>query len=93
MRQTTFRLLGVLALTTAWVGASALAQEREARLLSGPMTDRPVVVTCTNAQIGACQGNAQNACGNLCNPNNTPNAQACAICMNTHLDRCKSACQ
>ena len=93
MRQTTLRLLGVLALTTLLVGASALAQERQARLLSGPMTERPVVVTCTNAQIGACQGNAENACANLCNRHNTSNAQACVICKHTHLDRCKSACQ
>jgi hypothetical protein len=93
MRQTTLRLLGVLALATLWVGASALAQEREARLLSGPMTQWPIAVACTEAQDGACKNNAQNVCANLCNPNNTPNAQACVICMNTNIDRCKSACK
>lgn len=93
MKQTTIRLLGTLALAALLLGASASAQDRGARLPGGPMTQRPIAVACTEAQDGACKSNAQNVCANLCNPNNTPNAQACVICMNTNIDRCKSACQ
>ena len=98
MRQATIRLLGVLALTTLWVGASALAQEREARLPSGPMTERPIVVTSGQttdgqsiAQIDNCQNQANAACHDLCDRTKNPstNGQACASCIQQHLNRCK----
>ena len=97
MRQTTIRLLGVLALTALWVGASALAQEREARLPSGPMTERPITVTSGQttdgqsvAQLSDCKSQATAACHDLCDRTRNPstNGQACASCTQQHIDRC-----
>jgi hypothetical protein len=92
------RLLGVLALTTLWVGASASAQEREARLQSGPMTERPIAIMSGQttdsrslAQIDNCQNQANAACNDLCDrsKNPTSNGQVCAFCIQQHLDRCR----
>lgn len=89
-------LLGVLALTALWIGTPALAQEREARLPSGPMTEWPIAVRSGQttdgrriAQAENCQNAANAACANLCNPATNKTAEACAICIQTHRDRCK----
>jgi len=66
MRRTIHPFLGLLALITLWAGSSALAQEREARLLRGPMTERPISVACTQDQTGACKNNAMAACAAQC---------------------------
>ena len=96
MRQTTIRLLGVLALTALWVGASALAQEREARLPSGPMTERPIAVTSGQttdgrsiAQADNCQAQAAAKCKNLCEQEFNPTPEACLNCKSTYLSSCK----
>jgi hypothetical protein len=78
-------LLGVLALTALWVGTSALAQERE-RLPSGPMT---TIDGRRIAQAENCQNAANAACANLCNPQTNKTAEACAVCIQTHRQRCQ----
>ena len=98
MRQTMIRLLGVLALTVFWVGASALAQEREARLPSGPMTERPIAVMSglttdgqSIAQAANCTNQAAAACTDPCDRTKNPNGELCAWCMKQHIDRCKGS--
>jgi hypothetical protein len=87
------RCIALLALTALCAGAPALAQEREARLLRGPMTERPIAVACTPVQEGTCKNNAMAACANLCNPTQTPNALQCVRCEQQHLDACMAQCK
>ena len=96
MRQTTIRLLGLLALTTLWVGAQALAQGREARLPNGPMTERPIAVTSGQttdgqsiAQADNCQAQAAAKCKSLCDQEFNPTPEACLNCKSAFLMSCK----
>jgi len=93
MRLRIYRFIGLLALIALPAGSQAMAQEREARLLRGPMTERPVAVACTQEQSGACKNNAIAACANLCNPAQTPNALQCVRCEQQHVDACLSQCK
>jgi hypothetical protein len=89
------RLLGVLALTTLWIGASASAQEREARLQSGPMTERPIAIMSGQtdgpniAQADNCQAQAAAKCKNLCDQEFNPTPEACLNCKSAFLTSCK----
>lgn len=75
----------MLALIALCAGTSALAQERE-RPPSGPMTP---IDGRRIAQAENCQNAANAACANLCNPATNKTAEACAVCIQTHRDRCQ----
>ena len=80
------RLFGLLTLITLSLAASGAgwAEQREAKLLRGPMspmTERPVPVACTLGQVAVCN----DAGRNTCKSNNVALYQAC-------LDEAKAAC-
>lgn len=82
-------LIALIVAGTAW------AQEREARLPSGPMTEPSIAVSCPSSQMGTCKNNAAAACGNLCRPpdGRPPNGAVCAKCQNDLINICMNQCQ
>ena len=86
------RLLGLLALVTLSIAASGAgsAEQREAMLLSGPMspmTERPTAVDCTLGQVTTCQGAGVPSCNAICN-NPKQGAGDCSNCMGEATNRC-----
>ena len=82
----TVRHVGLLALLalSLWASSAGWAEQREAKLLRGPMspmTERPILVACTLGQTAACN----DAGRNTCKSNNIALYQAC-------LDEAKAAC-
>ena len=89
----TARHFGLLALLALALSASSTswAEQREARLLRGPMspmTKRPIPVACTLGQIAACNDAGQGKCGSECNKG----ASACQICTDDAKASCVRAC-
>jgi hypothetical protein len=87
-----FGLLVVLALSLS-VGSASWAEQREARLLRGPMsplTERPTTVACTLGQQAACNDAGQGKCGPQCNKGGT--ASGCQICIDDAKASCVRAC-
>jgi hypothetical protein len=70
----TFKCVGLLAamLALASVSDPGRAQQREARLLTGPMSERPIILaSCTAAELALCKAAVTNQCGadkGLCCP-------------------------
>ncbi len=61
---------------------SASAQQREARLLPGPMTERPIIrVACTAAELAQCKAGATNKCGDD------------KVCAASGVARCEAMCE
>ena len=80
------RLFGLLTLITLSLAASGAgwAEQREAKLLRGPMSpmaERPILVACTLGQTAACNDAGKDSCKS----NNLALYQAC-------LDSAKAAC-
>ena len=87
-------LLTLIMLSLA-AGGAGWAEQREARLLRGPMSlpaERPTAVTCNLAQTTECNGVAQRACSATCsNPNQ--GAGNCNNCKEEETQRCLAVCR
>jgi hypothetical protein len=58
-----FGLLAAASLSL-WASGSGWAQQREAKLLISPMTERPIIlVTCTRAEVDKCKADVTSKCG------------------------------
>ena len=91
------RVGGLLMLITLSLaaGGAGWAEQRDARLLRGPMSvpaERPTAVTCNLAQTTACTGSAERACSATCsNPNQ--GAGTCNNCKEEEAQRCLAVCR
>ncbi|HEX9328232.1 MAG TPA: hypothetical protein VF915_17030 [Reyranella sp.] len=71
-----------IVLLTGSAAGSASAQQREARLLPGPMTERPIIrVACTAAELAQCKAGATNKCGDD------------KVCAASGVARCEAMCE
>lgn len=83
----------LIALALAGAGWAQSSSQREARLLTGPMTERPIAVSCTTVVIEACKERARAACADRCNGTSDQDVRACAVCRLENADRCMSSCK
>jgi hypothetical protein len=82
--------VGLLVLVVMASGAG-WAEQREARLLRGPMsplTERPTAVACTLGQIAACNGTRDSACASECKI-----IANCAPCKDKAYNDCVATCR
>lgn len=76
-----FGLLAAVSLSL-WASGSGWAQQREARLLISPMTERPIIpVSCTAAELALCKAGVTNQCG------------ADKACAATGFAQCEARCE
>jgi hypothetical protein len=83
----------LIALTAACAGWAQSSSQREARVLIGPVTERPIAVTCSNNVIEACKERARAACADRCNGTSDQNVRMCAVCKLESADSCMSSCK
>jgi hypothetical protein len=93
LRQVRLYVAVLIALTAAGAGWAQSSSQREARLLIGPMTERPIAVTCSNVVVEACKDRARAACADRCNGTSDQDVRTCAVCRLESADRCMSSCK
>ena len=91
MAKTVSGIIGLLVLVVM-AGGAGWAQQREAKVLSGPMspmTERPTAVNdkCTLGQVTTCSGAGVPSCNAICN-NPKQGAGDCSNCMGDATNRC-----
>jgi hypothetical protein len=80
----TFKCVGLLAamLALASVTVPGRAQQREARLLTGPMSEKPIILaSCTAAELATCKAAVTNQCG------------ADKACADLGVTQCEARCE
>ena len=87
-----FICLLMLASVTLFAAGAGWAEQREAMVLSGPMspmTERPTAVNdkCTLSQVETCNGAGLQSCSAICN-NPKQGAGDCSNCMSDATARC-----
>lgn len=89
-----FCLLALASITLLAAGAG-WAEQREAKLLRGPMsplTERPIVVACTVGQSAACNDAGRPACNSICS-NPKQRVGDCSNCLQDATAKCMAGCQ